>query len=152
MLRFQVMKVEGSTSIAAPRDRVFAMLLDPEVLKRCVTGCEDFTPTGADAYRIRMSAGIATIRGRAEGEVLVNESRPPEHYRLSMKGKGMGSFVDGWAAIDLTEADGETQVAYHGEATVGGMIAAVGSRMIDLAVKKVLGDFFERLKQEGAGS
>jgi len=146
--KIQVMKVEGSTTIPAPRDRVFAMLLDPEVLKRAVSGCEDFIPTGEGVYRIKMSAGIASIRGRMEGEVQVNESRPPEHYRLAMKGKGMGSFVDGWAAIDLTEADGATHVAYQGEATVGGMIAAVGSRMIELAVKKALGDFFEKLKQE----
>jgi uncharacterized protein len=144
------MKVEGSTSIPGPRERVFAMLLDADVLKRALTGCEDFTKSGEGAYRIKMSAGIASIRGRFEGEVLVNESRPPEHYRLAMKGKGMGSFVDGWAAIDLTEADGATQIAYHGEATVGGMIASVGSRMIDLAVKKVLGDFFENLKKEAA--
>ena len=142
------MKVEGSASIPAPRERVFAMLLDPEVLKRAITGCEEFTPTGEGAVRIKMSAGIASIRGRVEGEVLVNESRPLEHYRLAMKGKGMGSFVEGWAAIDLSEADGITHVAFQGEATIGGMIAAVGSRMIDLAVKKALGDFFERLKQE----
>jgi carbon monoxide dehydrogenase subunit G len=144
------MHVEGSASIPAPRDRVFAMLLDPEVLKRTLTGCEDFTPTGATAFCIKISAGLGGIRGRAEGEVVVEESRPPEHYRLAMKGKGVGSFVDGWVTIDLTEANGETQIAYQGEAAIGGLVIVVGSRMIDLAVKKVLGDFFERLKKEAA--
>ena len=48
----------------------------------------------------------------------------------------------------MKDADGNTEVAYAGEAKIGGMIAAVGNRMIDLAVRKALTDFFERLKQE----
>jgi carbon monoxide dehydrogenase subunit G len=145
-----MMQVEGSASVPAPRDRVFAMLLDPEVLKRTLTGCEDFIPTGADAFCIKMSAGIGGVRGRAEGEVLVKESRPPEHFRLAMKGKGVGSFVEGWVTIDLAEANGETQIEYRGEAALGGLITVVGNSMIDRVVRKVLRDFFERLKNEVA--
>jgi carbon monoxide dehydrogenase subunit G len=146
------MKIEGTATIAAPRERVFAMLLDPAVLQRAIPGCEEISPAAADGstFAIRMSAGLASIRGKVEGQITVEESRPPEHYRLSMKGKGMGSFVDGFAAIDLKDASGSTatEVSYSGEAKIGGLIAAVGNRMIDLAVRKALADFFERLKQE----
>jgi carbon monoxide dehydrogenase subunit G len=142
------MKIEGTSTIPAPRERVFAMLLDPAVLQRTIPGCEEITPSGDSAFTIRMSAGLASIRGKVEGEIKVEESRAPEHYRLSMKGKGMGSFVEGFAAIDLV-ADGDgTKISYNGEAKVGGMIAAVGNRMIDLAVRKALSDFFDRLRQE----
>ena len=124
------------------------MLLDPQVLKRVIPGCEEVVPDGEDTFGIKMSAGLASIRGKVEGQIKVEERRAPEHYRLSMTGKGMGSFVEGFAAIDLKDADGNTEVAYAGEAKIGGMIAAVGNRMIDLAVRKALTDFFERLKQE----
>src|SRR5258706_482757 len=95
-----------------------------------------------------MKAGLATIRGKVAGEIRIEESRPPEHYRLSMKGKGMGSFVDGWADLDLTETKEGTEVRYKGEANIGGMIAAVGNRMIELAVRKALSDFFDHIAQE----
>lgn len=144
------MTISGTQSVPAPRERVFTMLLDPAVLQRAIPGCEEIAPTGEGAFRIKMSAGIASIRGKVEGQIQVQESRAPEHYRLAMSGKGMGSFVEGWADIDLTDAEGVTQVAYSGEAKIGGMIAAVGNRMIDLAVKKALTDFFERLKKEAA--
>jgi len=144
------MTISGTQSVPAPRERVFTMLLDPAVLQRAIPGCEEIMPTGEGTFRIKMSAGIASIRGKVEGQIQVQESRAPEHYRLAMSGKGMGSFVEGWADIDLTDAEGVTQVAYSGEAKIGGMIAAVGNRMIDLAVKKALTDFFERLKQEAA--
>jgi carbon monoxide dehydrogenase subunit G len=145
------MKIEGTSSVAAPRERVFAMLLDPAVLQRAIPGCEEIAPTGENAFRIRMSAGLASIRGKVEGEIKVEESRAPEHYRLSMKGKGMGSFVEGFAAIDLVAEGEATKISYAGEAKIGGMIAAVGNRMIDLAVRKALSDFFGRLQQEAAG-
>jgi carbon monoxide dehydrogenase subunit G len=144
------MTIAGSQNVAAPRERVFTMLLDPAVLQRIIPGCEEIAPDGEGAFKIRMSAGIASIRGKVEGRIEIQESRAPEHYRLTMSGKGMGSFFEGSADIDLTEAEGSTQVAYAAEAKIGGMIAAVGNRMIDLAVKKALGDFFERLKQEAA--
>ena len=142
------MTISGTQTVRAPRERVFRMLLDPVGLQRAIPGCEEIAPNGEGAFHIKMSAGIASIRGKVEGQIQVQESRAPEHYRLAMNGKGIGSFVEGWADIDLTEAGGGTEVAYAGEAKVGGMIAAVGNRMIDLAVRKALGDFFERLKQE----
>jgi len=138
--------------IPAPRERVFPMLLDPAVLQRLIPGCEEIAPDGEAALTIKMSAGISGIRGKVEGRIEVEESRPPEHYRLAMSAKGMGSFFEGTAEIDLTEAEGGTQVAYAVEGKIGGMIAAVGDRMIDLGVKKGVGYFFERLKQETASS
>lgn len=146
------MKIAGTQAIPASREHVFTMLLDPDILKRAIPGCQEVVPSGEGEFKIKMSAGLASIRGHVEGTVKVEESRAPEHYRLSMNGKGMGSFVEGWADIDLLpvpqEEGAATQVTYAGEAKIGGMIASVGSRMIDLAVKKALADFFERLKQE----
>jgi carbon monoxide dehydrogenase subunit G len=142
------MKIEGSYIISARREKVYALLLDPAVLKRAIPGCEEIQPQGDSAFRIKMRAGLASIRGNVEGEIRVEDARPPEHYRLAMSGKGMGSFVEGWANIDFTEAAGNTEVRYAGEANVGGMIAAVGNRMIELAVRKALSDFFEFIKKE----
>lgn len=144
------MKIEGSHSLAAARPRVFALLLDPQVLKRAIPGCEEITPAGENTFRISMKAGLATIRGKVDGEIRIEESRAPEHYRLSMKGKGMGSFVNGWANLDLTETEAGTEVRYEGEAQIGGMIAAVGNRLIELAVRKSLNDFFARIAEEAA--
>ena len=142
------MKIEGKHTLAAPRPRVFEMLFDPDVLERAIPGCEEISPAGKDAFHISMKAGLATIRGKVTGEISIEESRPPEHYRLAMKGKGMGSFVDGWADLDLSETEEGTEVRYKGEANIGGMIAAVGNRMIELAVRKALSDFFDRIAEE----
>lgn len=142
------MKISGSHTVAAGREKVYALLLDPGVLQRAIPGCDEITPAGEGAFRIKMRAGLASIRGKVEGEIRIEEARAPEHYRLAMTGKGMGSFVNGWASLDLTETPGGTEVRYEGEASVGGMIAAVGNRMIEVAVRKSLSDFFGAIERE----
>lgn len=144
------MKIEGSYSIPAARERVWTLLMDPAVIQRTVPGCEEIKVEGEGLFRTRMRAGIASIRGSVEGEIRTEDVRAPEHYRLSVKGKGMGSFVDGSVNMDLSETEGSTEIHYDGEVTVGGMVAAVGNRMIELAVRKAINDFFERVKQEAA--
>ena len=65
-------------------------------MHRAIPGCEEIAPEGVGKFRIRMSAGLASIRDRVDGEIHVEEATPPGHYKLAMKGKGMGSFMDGW--------------------------------------------------------
>ncbi len=145
------MKISGSYPIPAPRNQVWAALLDPGVLQRAIPGCDELTPEGNGLFRARLRAGIASIRGNVEGQIRLQDVREPEHYRLSVNGKGMGSFVNGWADLDLAEAEGGTSVRYEGDVAVGGMIAAVGNRMIELAVRKAVTEFFERIKTAVTG-
>jgi len=144
------MKIEGSSTIPVSREKVWALLLDPAVIQRTVPGCEELKPEGEGVFRAKVRAGIATIRGNVEGEIRLENVRAPEHYRMVFSGKGMGSFLNGHADMDLGESAGATEVRYSGEVSVGGMIAAVGNRMIELAARKAIGDFFERIKQEAA--
>ena len=146
------MKVSGSHTFSSRREKVYTLLLDPQVLHRAIPGCDEIMPSGQGAFQIRMRAGLASIRGKVEGEIRIEDARAPEHYRLTMSGKGMGSFVNGWANLDFKEAvGGTTEVIYEGEASVGGMIAAVGNRMIEVAVRKSLSDFFAAIEREAAG-
>ena len=146
------MKIEGSYSIPGPRDKVWALLQNPSVLQGAIPGCDELKPEGDGLFRTKLCAGLAAIRGNVEGEIRLQDVRAPEHYRLSVSGKGMGSFVNGWANLDLVEAQGGTEVRYEGEVSVGGMIVAVGNRMIEVAVRKALTDFFDRIKEQASGS
>ena len=40
------MKIEGTHELHAPRDRIYAALIDPVVLQRCIPGCERMEKTG----------------------------------------------------------------------------------------------------------
>jgi carbon monoxide dehydrogenase subunit G len=67
------MKISGSNSLNAPVDQVWAAMLDPAVLARCIPGCETLTATGPDQYAMRVTAGVAAIKGTYDGEVALTD-------------------------------------------------------------------------------
>ena len=142
------MKIAGIHQIHALRDRVYAALINPEILQRCIPGCESLQQTGADAYVATMKAGVGPVKGSFKGHVYLQNMRPPEHYRLAIDGKGGPGFVKGTGDFDLQEVDASTIIKYSGELQVGGVIASVGQRMIEAAAKMTAARFFASLENE----
>jgi hypothetical protein len=142
------MKIEGTHELRAPRERVFQLLTDPSVLQRCITGCESLEQTGADEYAATLRSGVGAIKGVFRGNVRLSEIRPPEHYRITVDGKGQPGFVKGTGEFDLTEQNGATNIAYAGDLQVGGTIAGVGQRMVQGAAKMMAAQFFAALEAE----
>ena len=142
------MKVEGIQQLHAARERVYSALTDPEILQRCIPGCESLAKTGADTYAATLKAGVGAIKGTFKGEVRLAEMRPPDHYRIVVEGKGAVGFAKGSADFDLEDQDGLTLIKYSGELQIGGTIAGVGQRMIVAAAKMMANRFFAALEAE----
>ena len=142
------MKIEGTHELNAPRERVYALLTNPDVLRRCIPGCESLEKTDENAYAATMKAGIGVVKGTFKGNVKLAEMRPPEHYRIVVDGKGGPGFVKGTGDFDLEEQDGATLIRYAGEMQVGGTIAGIGQRMIQGAAKMMATRFFTALEAE----
>ena len=145
------MKLIGTHEFDAPREAVYAALNDPEVLRKAIEGCEELVPAGEDTFEARMRFGLGAIKGTYKGKVQLKDRVPPESFTLVMDGKGTGGFVRSTARIQLTEVHGRTRLHAEADATVGGLIAAVGSRLIEGAAKKMMADFFQRLAGQLAG-
>jgi len=143
------MKLNTSSTLQADRARAFAALIDPDVLRRCIPGCESLTATGPDTYEATLKIGVAGLKGTYVGRAAIRDKQPPDSLTLSFEGKGGPGFVRGSAKITLTEApDGGTAIASEADVQVGGLIAAVGSRLIEAASKKLADDFFRAFAQQ----
>src|SRR6266699_6263666 len=142
------MKIDGTHQLNIPRERVYALLIDPEVLRRCIPGCESLDKTAENAYVAALKVGVGMIKGRFQGNVHLEDMRPPEHYRIVVEAKGGPGFVKGTGNFDLGERDDGTLIKYAGEMQVGGTIAAVGQRMIEAAAKMMAARFFTSLEAE----
>jgi uncharacterized protein len=142
------MKIDATYEINAPREKVYAALVQPEILRRAIPGCESLEPTGENIYAAVLKAGVGSIKGTFKGEVRLEDMRPPEHYRIVVEGKGVVGFAKGSADFDLEPKDNGTLIKYSGEMQVGGTIAAVGQRMIQGAAKMMAARFFTALEAE----
>ncbi|HMJ26543.1 MAG TPA: carbon monoxide dehydrogenase subunit G [Pyrinomonadaceae bacterium] len=142
------MKIEGTQTLHATRQRVYSALTDPRILQRCIPGCESLEKTAENTYAATLKAGVGAIKGSFKGEVRLEDMRPPEHYRIVVEGKGAVGFARGSADFDLEEMDGNTLIKYSGELQIGGTIAGVGQRMIVAAAKMMASRFFAALEAE----
>jgi hypothetical protein len=142
------MKIDATYELHAPRERVYAALVEPEILRRTIPGCESLEKTDENTYAATLKAGIGAIKGTFKGDVRLEDMRPPEHYRIVVQGKGAVGFAKGSADFDLEEKDGGTLIKYSGEMQIGGTIAGVGQRMIEGAAKMMAARFFTALEAE----
>ena len=142
------MTLDGTHHFDAPRDRVWAAFTDPDVLARATPGCERLTPIGADEFEATLSVGVAAVKGVYQGRLAITDKDPPEGYTLHVEGNGRPGFVKGKGRLTLTEVDGGTLVSIKAEAQVGGVIAAVGQRLIGAAGRMLMEQFFSALEAE----
>ena len=150
------MEVSATYTFDAPRQRVWDLLIDPQVIAGCLPGCEALEPTGDDTYRATLTIAIAAITGRYQGTVRMTDKDEPAAYTLVVEGKGRPGFVNGSATVALADAEdgARTSVAVTGRAQVGGTIARVGQRLLGGVSKMMMDRFFaclqERAKTSGA--
>jgi carbon monoxide dehydrogenase subunit G len=142
------LKIAGSYTLPFPPGRAYRMMQDPEVLSRAIPGSEALERTGEDEYRMKMKMALASLSGAFEGKVRITDQTPPSSFRLVVEGSGKIGFMKGDGLLKLTAKDAGTEVAYEGDAQVGGTMAAVGQRLIDGAAKMLIKRFFDRLAEE----
>ncbi|MGI8478010.1 MAG: SRPBCC family protein [Thermomicrobiales bacterium] len=141
------MELVGEHTFAAPRDQVWALLLDPEVLKASLPGCERLEVIGPDEYSATMKIGVAMIRGTFQGHVKITDKQEPERYTMAVDGSGPQGQVSGVGVLELIDQGETTLVRYKGDANVRGTLARVGARVVQPAAKMIVGQFFDRLEQ-----
>jgi hypothetical protein len=142
------MKIEGTQKFDASRDRIFAALLDPAVLQKCIPGCEQMEKTGDNQYNAKLTAGVGPVKGVFTATVSLQDIVAPEHYKLVVEGKGQPGFVKGSGELNLKDEGSATEIQYTGDINVGGLIASVGQRMIQSAATLLAGRFLKALEAE----
>ncbi len=142
------MEITGAYTFAAPRARVWGVLLDPEALRAALPGCQEMRRTGEDEYLATMSVGIGAVKGSYSGTIRVRDQEPESRYRLLVEGTGRPGFVKGDGVLELAEVGATTVVTYSGQVQVGGTIASVGQRLISATVQLLTGQFFKAMDRQ----
>lgn len=142
------MRMDGEYRIPASRETVWKALNDPETLKNSIPGCEELEQTTENSFAARIVAKIGPVKAKFSTNVELADLDPPNGYTLTGKGQGgAAGFANGSANVKLEEDGGETVLRYTVDATVGGKLAQVGSRLVDAAARKMAEEFFSAFIQ-----
>ncbi|MFQ6553023.1 CoxG family protein [Aestuariibius insulae] len=147
------MKMTDSQTIDAPPDRVWAALLDPDILKACVPGCQEMTGSAEEGFDAVVVQKVGPVKATFKGGVTLEDMVEPSSLTITGEGKGgAAGFAKGGADIRLEPIEGGgTELHYDVEAKVGGKLAQLGSRIIDGFAKKMADQFFTDFKEAVEG-
>ena len=142
------MNLAGEQILPVTQAQAWAALNDIAMLQAAVPGCESIAPSGEQAFDFAVAVSIGPVKARFKGRLQLSELNPPQSYRLAFEGSGgAAGHGKGQAAVSLAAlAPNETRLAYEVTASVGGKLAQVGSRLVDLAAQKLAEDFFARFR------
>ena len=148
------MQMSDTRQIAASPEEVYAALLDPDMLIKCVPGATEVTGSPEDGFEATVVQKVGPVKATFKGQVAMTDLVPGQSLTISGEGKGgAAGFAKGGADVRLSAKDGGTELTYDVEAKVGGKLAQLGSRIIDGFAKKMADQFFNNLQEtlEGPG-
>ncbi len=146
------MDMTGEYKIAAPRERVWAALNDPDILRQAIPGCEELNKLSDTELEAAAKAKIGPVSARFKGKVTLSDLNPPESYTLAGEGTGgAAGFVKGEAKVALESQGDATVLRYTVKATIGGKLAQLGQRLVDGAAKKMADEFFDKFSDLAGG-
>ena len=140
------MELKGEYTFDGPREEVWELVRDPEVLGSALPGTQELEQISENEYAGKMHVRIGPVSGVFAGKIVVSDEVPPESYTLAVEGRGAPGFANGTGSVRLLEAEeGKTLMQYEGEMQVGGRLANVGQRLIDTASRSMVGQGLESL-------
>jgi len=144
------MKVQGDYLLSAGRDRVWAALMDPEILKASIPGCQSMSETGPHAYEMVVKSSIGPVSVRMKSTLQMLDIVDRTSYRLSVQGNaGPAGFAKGEIRIRIADASsGGTRLDYEASGDIGGKLAQVGARLIEGVVAKMTAQFFQNFQKQ----
>jgi carbon monoxide dehydrogenase subunit G len=143
------MELTAQQVLPVGQAQAWEALNDTTLLQQAIPGCEGMTPLGENQYEVLVMAAVGPVKARFKGKLKLEDLQPPDAYTLQFEGQGgPAGHGKGTAQIRL-EAQGPRQTVLHYtvKASVGGKLAQIGSRLIDMAAQKMSADFFERFNE-----
>ena len=141
------MKLSGSYQIKLEKQKVWEALNNPEILKQAIPGCEEFIKKSDTEFTATAKNKIGPFNARFTGDIELKDIDAPNSYKITGSGNSPVGFASGEASVKLEGKEGTTELIYSVEANVGGKIAQVGSRLIDMTAKKMADVFFGKFSE-----
>ena len=141
------MKLSGSYQINLEKQKVWEALNNPEILKQAIPGCEEFKKNSDTEFTAKATNKIGPFNASFTGDIELEDLDPPHSYKISGSGNSPVGFASGEATVKLEDYENGTKLVYEVQANVGGKIAQVGSRLIDMTAKKMADIFFGKFSK-----
>jgi carbon monoxide dehydrogenase subunit G len=107
------LEMNGEYVLPLERAQVYAALNDPDMLKRCIPGCEELQKLSDTEFAAVVRVELGPVKARFKGKVRLEDLDPPNGYRIAGEGEGgVAGFAKGGATVSLSEVPEGTKPAW----------------------------------------
>ncbi len=142
------MDIEKDLTVAAPADRVWQMLLDPNVMGACVPGMKSLEVISDVEYVSVIHVKIAFISAKFKIKTTIVEQRVPHYLRTEGTGEdaSVASSLKQSSEIFLTERDdGQTELRMKIHVDVLGRLGTFGLSVMKTKADRMWDEFANNL-------
>ena len=141
------MHFEGTVQINAPRDRVWAFVIDPNQVGQCGPGVESIEVIDDTHFKATAKVGVGFISARFVVNLEFVDLDAPDAATIKAHGQAPGSAVDADARMELSDGDdGSTVMDWQADVNIAGTLASVGARLIEGTANKMIGQTFDCMR------
>lgn len=142
-----MLKVSGQRTVDRSPADLWQLLMDPQVLQKCLPNCEELEEIAPGRFRVSLKVGIGLIRSRFRGEAELKDVVEQEGYRFELSARGTGGTIDAATVVRLISMSegSRTELNYESEARVTGFIASVGTRLFEGTARSLAEQFFDEI-------
>ncbi|MEM0079419.1 MAG: carbon monoxide dehydrogenase subunit G [Nitrososphaerota archaeon] len=143
------MLFKGTYVVKVGKDKVWTYISNPKKVAICIPGFKSLEIISEEEFIAKIELGIGWIKGDFDFVIRVKEQSPPSYAVLSGHGSGVGSTIDVDLSISLNEnREGETTLLWEANVRVGGLLAAIGQRVLKSVAEKIATQLLENVKME----
>jgi carbon monoxide dehydrogenase subunit G len=148
------MHYDGSFEVPVPKQRVYDFVMNPSKITSIFPDVQDFKIIDENNFSLKAKVGISFIRGMMDVKMTIVERNPPTFAKMKAKGNGLSSSVELENTFTMEDVPGGagTIVKWGADAKIGGLMASVGSRLIDAAAQKYVVEIIGSLKEKLSSS
>jgi len=138
------MQLSNQQTLPVSVQKAWDALNDTSILQACIPGCESLTAVSDNRYSVVILAAVGPVKARFKGELTLHDLNPPMSYSIHFEGQGgAAGHGKGSAQVHLEPVSThETLLHYSATASVGGKLAQIGQRLVDMAAQRMASDFF----------
>jgi len=142
------LRFEDKFHVNADREKVWKFVTNPKDFSKLIPDVQKFEVVDEKQFKATFKIGLGMIKGSINMTFKYEEMNPPSFLRITGRGSGMQSTADLNISLNFTPADGGTDVAWSADLIVGGLVASVGSRLMESTTKTKVREIVEGLKRE----
>ena len=144
------MHYDGTFEVPAKKEKVYDFVTDPAKITSIFPDVQDIKVIDQNTFTLKAKVGISFMKGMMDVKLSIVERNPPTFAKMKAKGNGLSSAVELENTFTMEDAPSGpgTVVKWAADAKVAGLMASVGSRLIDAVAEKYVAEIIGSLKQK----